>query len=165
MDKLSLFERITRLSGSYTDTSGLILGALHPFVSRDIHESIAIISRSLFDNGHYTHATVETFKFIDGLVQTSIGSKNTGWALMMEAFGSDEGKKMPKLKLSPCETQNEIDQQEGYKFIFGGSMRGIRNPRSHDIHWKDDPDSCLDCLSIASLLLRELEKNGIDINY
>lgn len=164
MGKLALFEKITKLSGSYTDTSGSKLEDVHPFVSRDIHKSIVDMSLRLFDNGHYTQATAEAFKFIDGLVQARISSRNTGWTLMMEAFNSEEGSKEPKLKLSPCDTQSEIDQQEGFRFIFGGSMRGIRNPRIHDIHWKDDPDACLDCLSLASLLVRELEKSGIDIN-
>jgi hypothetical protein len=34
----------------------------------------------------------------------------------------------------------------------------IRNPRGHEYAVKDDPDTCLDHLSLVSLLLRRVEK-------
>ena len=62
----------------------------------------------------------------------------------------------PKIKLTQLVTQSEIDEQNGYRFIFAGSMSAIRNPRGHDI-LIDPIDRCLDHLSFASVLLRTLE--------
>lgn len=36
----------------------------------------------------------------------------------------------------------------------------IRNPRGHEVDLGADPDTCLDHLAFASLLLRRLERSG-----
>lgn len=72
---------------------------------------------------------------------------------MMAAFSETT----PKIKLNDLGTMSEKDEQRGFRYIFAGSMAGIRNPRGHDI--KSDPiDLCLDHLSVASVLLRTFEK-------
>ncbi len=75
---------------------------------------------------------------------------------MMAAFSEAS----PKLRLTPLSTQSEKDEQEGYRFVFAGGVRAIRNPRGHEHSAKDDPDICLDHLSFVSLLLRRLEQAG-----
>jgi hypothetical protein len=40
-------------------------------------------------------------------------------------------------------------------------MAGIRNPRGHLPSVVDDPDTCLDHLSLCSMLLRRLEQAGL----
>jgi len=78
-------------------------------------------------------------------------------ALMMRAFGGNP----PKLPLNPGMTASERSEQDGYKFIFAGTMLGIRNPRGHATGLVDDPDTCLDHLSLTSMLLRKLEDAGL----
>jgi uncharacterized protein (TIGR02391 family) len=73
---------------------------------------------------------------------------------MMAAFDGS------KVKLNALLTVSETDEQEGYRFIFAGGVRGIRNPRAHEPSIADDPDICLDHLSLVSLLLRRLEQAG-----
>ena len=39
--------------------------SLHPFDERNVHPEIDKLTRKLFDDGHYSQATFEAFKFID----------------------------------------------------------------------------------------------------
>jgi uncharacterized protein (TIGR02391 family) len=66
----------------------------------------------------------------------------------------------PLLKLNPCGTASEKDEQKGFQFLFAGSMMAIRNPRGHEYAVHDSPDECLDHLALASLLLRRLQAAG-----
>ena len=145
------FERIVRIS--YNDAQSESADSYHPFAARNIHPKIQQISKVLFDNGHFAQATFEAFKFLEKEVQKASNLKRTGWDLMMSAFNKDA----PKIKLNGLASISDEDEQEGYKFIFGGSIRGIRNPRGHEYDICDTSDQCLDYLSLASLLLRKLE--------
>jgi uncharacterized protein (TIGR02391 family) len=109
----------------------------------------------LFDDGYFSQATFEACKFLDREVQRLAKSTESGWQLMMEAFGSAS----PPVRLNALLTTSEKDEQDGFKFLFGGATRGIRNPRGHD-PIRDDPDLCLDHLGLISLLLRRLEDAG-----
>jgi uncharacterized protein (TIGR02391 family) len=124
----------------------------HPFDERNIHPEISSVSLKLFDDGHYSQATFEAFKFLDVSVKKLSGVNDSGYKLMMAAFAETN----PKIQLTKLATQSEIDEQMGYKFIFAGAMSAIRNPRGHEIN-NDPIDRCLDHLSLASVLLRRLE--------
>jgi uncharacterized protein (TIGR02391 family) len=126
----------------------------HPFDARNIHPDISDVSRRLFDDGHYSQATFEAFKLIDQKVHEISGIEMTGQKLMMNAFNEND----PKIKLNELKTQSHKDEQSGYKFIFSGSMSAIRNPRGHDIN-TDEIDTCLDHLSLASVLIRRLDSS------
>ncbi len=111
--------------------------------------------RKLFDDGHYPEATIHAFKYLENKVHKHSGINNqTGQALMMAAFDAS------KIKLNAGVTLSDTDEQEGYRFIFAGGTRGIRNPRAHEPDIVDDPDICLDHLSFVSMLLRRLEQAG-----
>ena len=151
---LSSFERIVRSASRYNDAEPPT-SADHPFEVRDIHPKLPADVRRLFDNGHYSQATFEAFKYLDNAVKHLTHLDKTGKALMMEAFRDIS----PLIQLTPMGTDTERVEQEGYKFIFAGSMMAIRNPRGHD-SVVDDVTTCLDHLSLASQLLRRLEKAG-----
>lgn len=146
------FERIARTAGNFGSTSQPSVSIAHPFDERNIHSAITKVSKALFDDGHYSQATFEAFKFLDTHVKTLSGVNDSGHGLMMNAFGE----KNTKIKLTDMFTQSELDEQSGYKFIFAGSMSAIRNPRGHEII-HDSIDQCLDHLSMASTLLRRIE--------
>src|SRR5277367_1012599 len=126
-----------------------------PFDGRNIHPDLPRKVRTLFDDGHFPEATVHAFKYLEEKIHhhSSI-STLTGQPLMMAAFDGT------KINLNAFVTLTEKDEQEGYRFIFAGATRGIRNPRAHDPSIVDDPDICLDHLSFVSLLLRRLEQAG-----
>jgi uncharacterized protein (TIGR02391 family) len=130
--------------------------SLHPFDSRNIHPDLPPKVRGLFDDGHFPEATSLAFRFLEKKVQHHSGLTESGYKLMMAAFNGASA----QVKLNLFVTTSERDEQEGYRFVFAGSMQGIRNPRAHEVTLVDDPDICLDHLSLVSLLLRRLEQAG-----
>jgi uncharacterized protein (TIGR02391 family) len=128
----------------------------HPFESMNLHPNLPPKVRKLFDDGHFAEATFHAFKFLDKEVQRHSKISESGWKLMMAAF--DEAK--PKIQLTPMSNQSEKDEQKGYRFIFSGSVEAIRNPRGHEYTEVDNPETCLDHLCFASMLLRRLEAAG-----
>lgn len=157
-EKLSAFERVVRTIKNVgqpmvTEAEAEAASQVHPFDERNVHPEVARVSRKLFDDGHFSQATFEAFKFLDNEVHKLSGVTESGFKLMMAAFAEAN----PKIKLTNLVTQSEIDEQSGYKFIFAGVMSAIRNPRGHDIN-TDPIGRCLDHLSLASVLYRRIEE-------
>lgn len=157
VSSLSTFERITRVAHQFTEAEGPKADADHPFDLRNVHPDLPADVRKLFDNGHFPQATFEAFKFVDEEMQRISGSPDFGSSLMMRVLGGSP----PTVSLNPGMTVTERSEQEGYKFLFAGAMLAIRNPRGHTSGVTDDPDTCLDHLSLASLLLRRLDDAGL----
>ena len=154
---LNLFEGIARRAFAYSEAAPTAADGGHPFDERNIHQDIPAEVRLLFDNGHYSQATFEAYKFLDEEVQRVSGDEDFGKSLMMRVFGGNP----PRIALNPGMTPTEKSEQEGYKFLFAGSMAAIRNPRGHKSALRDDPDTCLDHLSLCSMLLRKLDEVGL----
>lgn len=128
----------------------------HPFELRNIHPNLPAKVRKLFDDGHCAEATFLAMKYVEKVVQRHSGKKESGQKLMLTVFDKNN----PLIKLNSLSNSSEEDEQEGYRFIFSGSVQGIRNPGGHEIELSDDPDVCLDHLSFTSLLLRRIERAG-----
>lgn len=154
---LHRFEEIVRRAYRFTESSARAGANGHPFEARNIHSDLPAQVRKLFDDGHYAQATLEAFKFVDEEVQRISANSDFGTSLMMKVFGGAK----PALALNPGMTTSEKNEQEGFKFLFAGAMQGVRNPRSHSTAIADDPDACLDHLSLASMLLRRLDEAGL----
>lgn len=152
-EELRYFEIVTRRARSFTEARSEPIGGSHPFDERNIHSKIEGVSKNLFDDGHYAQATFEAYKLIDKEVANQAKISESGVKLMMRAFNEQS----PLIKLTDLSTVSKKDEQEGYKFIFSGSVMAIRNPRGHEYGIKDSPTDCLDHLSLASMLLRRLE--------
>lgn len=151
---ITIFESIVRKAGDFTEAPGVSASNTHPFDERNIHPNLPPSVRHLFDDGYYVQATFEAYKFLEKRVKQLAGKNHgNGFKLMMEVFDPNK----PLLKLTNMATDSEIDIQDGYRFIFAGSIRAIRNPRGHEHEIKDSMDECLDYLSLASLLLRVLD--------
>ncbi len=156
LNKIKSFEFIVRRAYKYTESEPLLMQNAHPFEIRNIHQNFPINVKELFDDGHFSQATFEAYKFIDKEVQKHTNSNESGFKLMMQVFGGTP----PEIALTNLVTTTDIDEQKGYQFIFAGGMLAIRNPRGHEYTIKDDPDLCLDHLSLASMLLRRLYDAG-----
>jgi len=158
--RLEKFEAVARALVSFPPSAPAAplasAAPLHPFDSRNIHPDLQTKVRKLFDDGHFAQSTFEACKYLDKYVSKFSKISESGFKLMMAAF--DKAK--PKLQLTPLKTPSEIDEQEGYRFIFAGGAWAIRNPRGHEFDVIDDPDTCLDHLSFVSMLLRRLEQAG-----
>ena len=153
-DLLEHFEFVVRRAKSVTEARSDPAGGSHPFDDRNIHSRIQGTSKKLFDDGHYASATFEAYKLIDKEVSALAKISESGVKLMMKAFSTQS----PLIRLTNLSTTSEQDEQEGYKFIFSGSVMAIRNPRGHEYGVLESPTECLDHLSLASLLLRRLER-------
>lgn len=153
---IDVFEAITRKAYKFTARSTSDVADMHPFERQNIHENLPHNVRRLFDNGHYSHATFEAFKYIDKEVARLSSKNETGYKLMMTAFNENN----PLIKLNDMSSASEMDEQLGFKFLFAGGMSAIRNPRGHDYDIKDDIETCLSHLSFGSMLLRKLEEVG-----
>lgn len=154
--ELRRFEGIARRAYLFTSARSEIERTLHPFEERNIHEALPGKVKQLFDDGHYAEATFTAFKFVDKLIQRLASSSESGFKLMMNSLNDTS----PLVRLTPCATVSEKDEQKGFQFLFAGSILAIRNPRGHEYDVIDSPDTCLDHLSLASLLLRRLEQSG-----
>lgn len=156
MQSLGGFEQIVRKAGQFNEAPSRVAGGTHPFEERNIHASLPSTVRDLFDDGHYSQATFEAYKFVDKEVQRHSKSQESGYRLMMQAFAAES----PLIQLNHLMTQTEKDEQKGYQFVFAGAVLAIRNPRGHEIGLTDSPDRCLDHVGLASLLLRRLNEAG-----
>ena len=150
------FEHVVRKAREFDDARSTPVGGLHPFEERNIHPGVPSVVRRLFDDGHYSQATFEAYKFVDTEVQRFARLNESGFKLMMQAFDETT----PLVQLTPLTSESEVDEQHGYRFIFAGSVMAIRNPRGHTHSVVDSPDQCLDHLGLASLLLRRLNEAG-----
>ncbi len=153
---LQMFEAIARSSAKLTYAEPQDSGPLHPFEVRNISGSLPVNVRKLFDDGHYAQATFEAYKYVDKEIARLANSNESGFKLMMAVLSETN----PAVRLTPCNTVTEKDEQKGYQFLFAGATMAIRNPRGHEYAVKDSPHDCLDHLSLASMLLRRLEVAG-----
>lgn len=151
------FEEIVRRAHRFTEAETDSSGSSHPFDLRNVHTDLPDDVRLLFDNGHFPQATFEAFKFVDEEMQRISGSQQFGTNLMLNVLEGNP----PVVMLNPGMTKSEISEQSGFRYLFAGAMLGIRNPRGHVSGISDDPDTCLDHLCLASLLLRRLDEAGL----
>lgn len=124
----------------------------HVYDSFQFHPKVKGASESLFKSGHYAQAIFEAFKVIEVMVKEKSGISNKyGQDLMAHVFSEDR----PILRLS-----SDPDEQAGFRFLFMGVMRGIRDPKAHHIIPQVDPNRTVEYLSLASLLPRRIEESG-----
>jgi uncharacterized protein (TIGR02391 family) len=155
MSALAVLETVVRKAHRFTEPRSPA-ETQHPFEIRDIHPALPGVVRKLFDNAHYSQATFEACKFLDNEVRRHANVEKTGKALMMDALKET----LPPIRLNALTTETDRNEQEGYKFLFAGTMIAIRNPRGHQHALRDDVGTCLDHLSLVSHLLRRMEQAG-----
>ena len=155
-DTLTIFELVARRVHKLAYAESTPSESQHPFELRNLSPALPADVRKLFDNGHYSQATFEAYKYVDKEVGRLANSAESGVKLMMAVLAESN----PIVRLTQCGTVTEKDEQKGFQFLFAGSAMAIRNPRGHEYSIQDSPDDCLDHLSLASMLLRRLEAAG-----
>lgn len=126
------------------------------FLGRGFHPEVIKHCQILFSQGNYFHAVFEACKLYNKLVREKALSSKDGEALMMDAWGWQNG----VLKITACQSDTDKNVQDGIKFLAAGLMRAMRNPTAHEpaLHWPITKEDCLDMLSFLSFLFRQLDK-------
>jgi len=127
----------------------------------NLHPKVKEFSLNLFENGHYTEAIFESVKALNNYVKkkAKISDKDLSDA-MAKAFNESN----PIIKLNNLVTRSEKDEQEGFKLLYMGAMKGIRNPKAHDTEKQTDKDITLEYLAFISLLFRRAEEGKVEKN-
>lgn len=129
------------------------------FDTMQLHPRITRVSKSLFKSGHYTEAIFAAFKAVNNFIKRKTGLQIDGKDLMAKAFIEDK----PIIKLNKLSNKSEMDEQEGFRFLYMGAMVGIRNPKAHDDIRQLDPYKALEYLAFASLLMRRATEGKLEL--
>lgn len=125
----------------------------------EFHPRVKEVSLDLFKNKHYSEAIFEAIKALNNYVKekANIIDKDLSFAMAL-AFNENK----PIIKLNKLENQSEKDEQEGFKLLFMGAMKGIRNPRGHETYKLEDKNIALEYLGFISLLFRKAEEGRLE---
>lgn len=121
----------------------------------ELHPRIRKVSETLFQNGAYRNAILDSFIEIEKMTREKSGVEKTGASLFADAFNPDR----PILRLNSLRNRNEKDEQEGFMHIFRGASIGIRNPKAHDTFIQKDPYRTVEYLCLASLLAKRIDES------
>ena len=119
-----------------------------------LHPEIRHVVDRYLKSGHPEVAIFEAFKLINQRVRTMTGLELDGSKLMGEAFSDSN----PPIALADLSTATGKDIQAGFRFMFMGAVRGIRNPDAHELFKELDAEEALETLAFASLLIRRLDE-------
>jgi uncharacterized protein (TIGR02391 family) len=122
------------------------LAALHP----DVREAAG----RYLSSGHAEVAIFEAFKAVSHRVNKLSGLDLDGSDLANEAFSEQR----PRIILADLDTETGRNIQAGFRFLFMGAIRGLRNPDAHELFQPLDSDEALERLGLASLLMRWLDR-------
>ena len=113
--------------------------------------------RGLFADGHYSLAVQRACTYVHNVVRDRSGRiDKDGADLMMAVFTPND----PVLRLNGLQTKSDRNEQQGYMFIFAGTMTGIRNPRAHEHDHEDSPEEALEMLGLTNHLMWMLNRPG-----
>lgn len=97
-----------------------------------LHPEVIQVAKSRLQSGHPADAVEAALKKLVNRVKATYreekGEELDGQDLMFQTFRSGD----PVIKLADLSTETGENIQEGYKFLFGGTVRGIRNPKAHE---------------------------------
>ena len=126
------------------------------FDQMNLHPKIKETAEALFKGGHFSQAILEAYKMVIIMTKDKSGRLDLdGQDLMAQVFSETS----PILTLNDLMSTSDKDEQIGFKFIYMGAARGIRNPKAHDVVEQTDPVRTLEYLALASLLARRIDES------
>jgi len=122
-----------------------------------LYPKVVSASEKLFQDGHYSQAIFDALKVLEKEIKAKSGIRNKiGVDLVNKAFNEDH----PIIKIVDGDEQEAIDEREGFRFLYMGAFRGIKNPKSHSNQNLKDPAKALEYLSFISLLMKRLDESS-----
>jgi uncharacterized protein (TIGR02391 family) len=119
-----------------------------------LHADVREVADRYLESGHPEVAIFEAFKAVNNRVKAMTGLDLDGSRLMGEAF-NDAG---PRVVLADLASETGRNIQAGFRFLFMGAVRGIRNPDAHERFKALDAEEALEALAFASMLMRRLDQ-------
>jgi uncharacterized protein (TIGR02391 family) len=125
--------------------------------SRKLHPHLLKYCKAELLQNNYFHAVLEATKSIASMIRTKSGLISDGAKLVDEAFGGSN----PKLKINAFQTESEISEQKGFVSLAKGLFGTFRNPTAHaaKIDWNMSEEDAIDLFTLASYVLRRIEKS------
>ena len=117
-----------------------------------LHPAVREASKRYLET-HLEVAIFEAFKAVNNRVKEMTGLDADGSELMGKAFAEKGG----ALQLGDPITDSGRNLQAGYRFLFMGAVRGIRNRDAHELFVPLSDEEALEQLGLASLLMRRLD--------
>jgi uncharacterized protein (TIGR02391 family) len=136
---------VTCVTGGRRTDPEVMAPALHPRIS---------VVLALVADGRMSEAVFEALQLVEERVRSLSVSDDSGRALMDSAFGAG----VPKLDITTTTGQAAEDEREGFRLLFAGVMLGLRNPHDTGRATFAGLDETLECLAVASMLMRRLDR-------
>jgi integrase/recombinase XerC len=116
-----------------------------------LHPKIVERCYSLFEGGHFDAAISAAMLVIEEEVRdrAQLTQSDHGRPLIAKALANN-----PIISFS-----TDMNEQESAFFLFSGALGYYKNPRSHRFLNTSDPIRTLECISLASLLLKMLDES------
>lgn len=142
---------VTRLGHDVIDNGPGFLGAVQR-ASHDVHARIETAVRQQFMLGEYELAAFAALREVEIAVReaTNIEGSVIGKDLMRKAFAVDDG--------PLTDRASDRGERQGLGDLFAGAIATFKNPTSHRQVPFDEPTEAAEVISLASLLLRILDR-------
>lgn len=125
------------------------------------HPRIVDVAKRRFEAKQYADSVEASMKAVNARVKKIYKQRKNkeldGRDLMFHAFSVE----VPVIYLGDMSTITGKDMQEGYMYLFGGSMQAIRNPKAHE-NMEIDAKQATHMLFLASLLMYKLDDAKCD---
>lgn len=126
-----------------------------------IHKDIVVHAKKRFEDGYYADAVESACKELIHRVKKShkdaTGEELDGKDLMFKAFRIDKSNPDPVIRLDDLSTENGKNIQDGYMYLFAGTVSGIRNPKAHN-NVKISSERAIHHIFLISLLMHKLDE-------
>jgi uncharacterized protein (TIGR02391 family) len=119
---------------------------------QSLHPDIRQVAER-FITTHPEVAIFEALKAVNKRVKEMSKLDADGSDLMGKAFRDAD----PTIRLANLSTEPGKDIQAGFRFLFMGAVRGIRNPDAHELFKPLDDQEVMERLGLASMLMRRLD--------
>lgn len=118
-----------------------------------LHPEVRQVAERYLDGERPEVAIFEAFKAITLRVKKMTGLDADGEDLMNKAMSGES----PLIRFSALRTETDRNVQAGFRFIFMGVVRAIRDPDAHEQFRKLSDEEAFEELGLASLLMRRLD--------
>lgn len=119
----------------------------------NLHVEVRQVADRYLESSHPEVAIFEAFKAVINRVKALAKLDSDGSDLMSKAFAQVD----PPISIGDLDTETGKNIQAGYRFIFMGAARAIRNPDAHEQFKALSTEEALEMLAFASLLMRRLD--------